>query len=165
VAAALGAGRSVADGLAAAAAGTEPRLRAELLAVVDRIHRGVPATTALGRWAASSDAQGAGLVAAAVGLSADAGGDRQRALAGVAATLRERRSLEREIRALSSQARTSATVIAVAPAAFAALAAGADSGTARFLVASPGGWACLGIGTGLDLVGWRWMGRITRSVR
>jgi tight adherence protein B len=165
VAASLRAGRSLADGLGRAAAGAEPGLRTDLLQIAGRMKRGMGASAAVGRWAADGRTPGAVLVAAAVGLSADAGGDLGRALAGVATTLRERRSLDREIRALSAQARASAVVIAVAPLAFAVLAAGADRGTARFLLASPGGWACLAGGTVLDLAGWRWMRRLAGSVR
>jgi Flp pilus assembly protein TadB len=58
----------------------------------------------------------------------------------------------------------SATVIAVAPLGFAALASITDPDTARFLFASPGGALCLATGVTLDLLGWRWMGRIAGSV-
>jgi len=165
VAAAVASGRSVGAGLAAAAAAAEAGLRDELAWVVATIDRGVAVTTAVDRWAAASDVPGAPLVAAALGLADESGGDVDSALAGVAETLRERRSLDREIRALSSQARMSAAVIAVAPLGFAVIAAGSDRATAGFLLASPGGWGCLAAGLALDAVGWRWMRRITGSVR
>jgi tight adherence protein B len=165
VAAAVGAGRSVVDGLAAAAGASPPGLAAELLEVVDAVGRGLPVLVAVERWAAASAVDGAPLVATAIGLAADAGGDVEHALAGVATTLRERRALTREIRALSSQARASAATIAVAPVGFGGMAALADGDTARFLFASPAGLGCLSVGLGLDLLGFRWMRRLAGRVR
>jgi tight adherence protein B len=161
----LGAGRSLADALAALAPRAEPALAAELVPALGLLDRGVGIVAALDGWATTSRIDGAGLVAAAAGLVARAGGDGADALRGVAATLRGRRALDREIRALSAQARLSAAVVAVAPLGFAAMSATLDGPTARFLLATPGGWACLATGTALDLAGWRWMARITRSVR
>lgn len=165
VAAAVGAGRSIVDGLAAAAAAAPPALAAELDEVVAAVGRGLPVLPAVERWAATSDVDGAPLVATAVGLAVDAGGDVEDALAGVAATLRERRALAREIRALSSQARASAATITIAPIGFGGAAALADGDTARFLFASPPGLGCLVIGLVLDLVGFRWMQRLAGRVR
>lgn len=165
VAAAVGAGRSVVDGLAVAAAESSPALAAELHQVVVAVGRGLPVLVAVERWVERSTVDGAPLVAAAIGLAGDAGGDVEHALAGVAATLRERRALTREIRALSSQARASAVTIAVAPLAFGALAVAADGETAHFLFGSTAGLACLGVGLVLDLVGFRWMGRLAGRIR
>lgn len=164
VASAIRSGRSVHDGLVVAADAAPPRLAAELRTVTTRAERGMTVVAALDRWAATTDVPGAPLVAAAVGLAGKTGGDVAAALGGVAETLRERRALAREIRALSSQARLSATVIAVAPVAFAGLATAADGDTARFLFGSIGGGLCVLVGVGLDVLGWRWMGRIARSV-
>lgn len=164
VAAAVRSGRSVHDGVAVAAEEAPSRLAAELGRIGEDTARGLPIATALDRWAAASTEPGAGLVASAVGLTAATGGDVAAALGGAADTLRERRALTREIRALSSQARLSAAVVAVAPLGFAGLASVADGDTARFLLATPAGGACLAVGLGLDLLGWRWMGRIAASV-
>ena len=164
IAAAVGAGRSVHDGLTLAAAAAPPRLAVELRTVVARTDRGMAVAESLDRWSGTTAVPGAALVAAAVGLAGDTGGDVAAALGGVADTLRERRALAREIRALSAQARLSAGVIAVAPVGFAALAVTTDGDTAGFLLGSTAGIGCLAIGLGLDLVGWRWMGRIAASV-
>jgi tight adherence protein B len=164
MASALAAGLSLVDGLAAASAAASGDLAEELAAVVARVDRGMSVAEAVGRWGVSGRTPGAGLVAAAVGLAADAGGDPRHALLRVAVTLRERRSLERELRALSSQARASAALVAAAPALFLAFTVVADPTTARWLLGSPGGWACVAGGACLDLAGWRWMRRLTRSV-
>lgn len=161
LAAALRSGRSLVDGLAVAEAGAPPALAAELRAVLGTVGRGLAVGPAIDRWAATTRVEGAALVAAAVGLAGDAGGDVGRALGGVADTLRERRALDRELRALSAQARLSAAVVAVAPLGFAVVAAAADGDTARFLVGSAAGRSCLAVGLALDVLGWRWMRRIT----
>lgn len=164
VAAAVAAGRSVVDGLDLAAAASPSPLAAELHSVVAAVRRGLPVAVAVERWAATSATEGAGLVAAAVGLAGDAGGDVERALLGVATTLRERRALGREIRALSAQARISASTIAVAPLGFGAVAVAADGDTAGFLLGTPGGITCLVLGLLLDLAGFRWMRRLAARV-
>jgi tight adherence protein B len=149
-AAAAGAPRTVADGFAA---------------IASAVDRGLPLTDALDGWAREDGPPGADLVATAVAVTARAGGDPGRALAAVADTLRERRALRREVLALSSQARLSAAVIAVAPVAFAAVAGVADDSTGRVLLGSPLGLACLAAGLALDAAGWWWMDRITKAIR
>jgi tight adherence protein B len=84
-----------------------------------------------------------------------------RAVDRTAATLRERQELRGEVRALATQARASAAVLALAPLAFAGLVATIEPAATTFLVASPVGWACLGGGLVLELVGAVWMSRIT----
>jgi tight adherence protein B len=65
------------------------------------------------------------------------------------------------VRAQAAQARLSGLVIALAPLAFGALAAGTDRRTAHFLLHSPFGSGCLAAGLALDgLAAW-WMHRIT----
>jgi tight adherence protein B len=164
-AAAVGAGHSVAAALGMAAGTARPPIGDELRAAVDQAGRGAALAEAVDRWAAGSTVEGAPLVAAAVGLASEAGSDAGPALASVAATLRERRAVDREVHALSAQARLSAAVIGVAPLVFAVVASGADRSTARFLLGSPGGWSCAAAGAALDLGGWWWMRRITGSVR
>ena len=157
------------DGLARALRSGAPVAGALRSAGLDDVarasDRGVPLATAFEQWATASPVDGAQLVATAVAVTTAAGGDAGRSLAGVADTLRERRALRREVRALSSQARMSALVIAVAPVAFAAVAGGTDGATAGFLLRTPAGLVCLVVGLALDGAGWLWMDRITRTVR
>lgn len=164
MAAALRAGAPPAEAIRAGGRGAPAPLDAALRSVAVAVDRGMPLRTAVDRWADAAGTDGPRLVAAAIAVHAHAGGDPGRALAGVADTLRERRALRREVRALSSQARMSAAVIAVAPAAFGVLAVGTDRATAAFLLGTPPGLVCLVAGLGLEVAGWRWMDRITRSV-
>jgi len=165
VARALRAGVAPVDALRAGARAAPGGLAVQLEAAATAAERGVPFADAVDGWAAEADDDGPRLVAAAIAVNTGAGGEPARALAGVADTLRERRALRREVRALSSQARLSAAVIGLAPAAFGLLAAGTDRATASFLLGTPLGLVCLLTGLGLEAAGWRWMDRITGSVR
>lgn len=166
LASALATGAPVTDALEAAARTAPEDIAAPLEAAARSVRGGTPVVDALERWAESdASPDGADLVAAAFAIASATGGDPAAALAGVGATLRERRAVAREVHALASQARASATVIALAPAGFALLTAGLGGTAARFLLGSPAGIACLLAGAGLDVAGWRWMRRITESVR
>jgi tight adherence protein B len=163
-AAALRAGDSVGAALARVAAAIPAPLGTELLSVARAVRLGTSAADALGAWArqpsSSPDVQ---LVATALAIGARAGGELARAVDGVAATLRERHELRREVHALATQARASAAVLAVAPLAFAGLVASIEPGAALFLVTEPVGLLCLVGGLGLEAVGAMWMARITRG--
>lgn len=116
---------------------------------------------AVGAWAARPDAsREVALAATALGLGGRAGGEVARALDRVAATLRERRELRAEVRALATQARGSAGILIVAPPGFALLASTVEPAVASFLLTSPAGLACLAAGIALDAVGALWMARI-----
>lgn len=101
------------------------------------------------------------LTVAALSLAASTGGSPARAIDGVAATLRSRLAVADEIRALSSQARASAVVIALAPVAFGILAGAGDGRTRAFLASPPGG-TLIAMGLALDAVGAWWMSRLCR---
>lgn len=164
IAGALRTGVGRVDAVLLASAGAPLPLRAELANAAGSAGRGVPFVAAVEAWAVSSCAPGAALVAAAIVLAAETGGDVPIALDRAALTLRERVALDREVGALASQARSSAVVLAAAPVAFAVVAALIDPRTAGFLLRSPIGIGCLAAGLGLNVAGWRWMARITRSV-
>lgn len=121
---------------------------------------------ALDRWAdgragATTVRPSERLAATALALAAETGGSPARAVDGVASTLRTRQALGEEIRALSSQARSSAVVIALAPLAFGGLAGVTDSRTSTFFGSSVG-LTMLAAGLSLDLVGAWWMARLCR---
>ncbi|MBW3615152.1 MAG: type II secretion system F family protein [Actinobacteria bacterium] len=131
------------------------RRTAELVPVIG-------AVAALQDWAGRADQRSVRLAAAALTLAARTGGSPARAVDGVAATLRSRLALEAEIRALSSQARASAVVIALAPAAFGVLAGLTDPRIVGFLT-TPAGVVVVSAGLGLDALGAWWMARLCRG--
>lgn len=149
---------AVADG-AAAVSGP---LRVELHDVAEAVARGTPLVEALDQWRRASRVPGVRLAVHALSVAADIGGPQAASVDGVASTLRQRLAVQAEARALSAQARLSATVIAIAPVAFALLASAADADNAAFLLTTPVGLTMLVVGLALDGVGALWMARITR---
>jgi tight adherence protein B len=136
----------------------------ELARVTSALQGGAPLAAALERWDRDRSVPGVRLAVAALCLGAETGGASARAIDGVAATLRTNLAIAGEVRALSSQARLSALVIVLAPLAVSVIATSSDGGTARFLLATPIGLACLTIGLGLDGIGWLWMRRVVAAV-
>jgi tight adherence protein B len=164
VADALRAGARPGPALAEVAQQLPSPLGEELRRAVRGLDHGEALPSVLDRWANRPDASPAVVLAAsALELGALAGGGLARAVDGVAATLRERRQLQAEVRALATQARTSAWLLAAAPIAFAVLVAGIEPGVLQVLLATPLGLACLLSGLALDAIGVAWMGRIVRS--
>jgi tight adherence protein B len=165
LASSLRAGHALGPAFVAMADATPEPLRSELGTAAAEVIHGAGLSAALDRWAgrpaAGPEAQ---LAAAALGLAADAGGEVARSVDRVAATLRERRELRAEVRALATQARASAGVLAVAPLAFAAVVAGVEPRAVAFLVTTPVGVMCLVGGLGMEALGAAWMARILRSV-
>ena len=159
VARSLRAGASLRDALAEAA--PPGRLGDDLRALVGEAEAGAPLAAALDGWAERRPSRGVRLAVAALALGAESGGATARAVDGVAATLRANEAVAAEARALASQARISALVIALAPVAFTLLAAGADPRTTEFLLRTPVGLGCLTAGLALDAVAAVWMHRLT----
>lgn len=124
------------------------------------LHQGRSLHDAVTIWRHEDTMPNRQLTATALDLASSTGGASARVLDGVAASLRERVALEREVAALSSQSRASAVVLVVAPIAFAAAAALVDHRILNVLVGRPIGWACMGLGLGLDALGAVWMSRL-----
>ena len=160
------AAQSLGSSLLTVATSTPPPLGPELGSVADAIAHGTPVERAVTEWTATTGgSRDVELVATALALSAYAGGEVGRALDRAAATLRERRELRGEARALATQARASAGVLTVAPIVFAFLVSAVEPGVVEFLVASPPGLACLATGLVLDALGAWWMARIMAEAR
>ena len=128
------------------------------------IASGAPLRTILDTWILDASSARV-LVGTALGLAADSGGAVATVLDGVAESLRDRLALDREVTALSSQARASALVLIIAPAVFAVLMATVDPRVATVQFTTPIGWACCALGLALDLLGAAWMSRLINRVR
>lgn len=159
---ALRSGASLRQAVGEAGAVTPGALGRDLGDVAHEAGHGRALTDALDRWAARRALPGVRLATSALGLGAETGGAQARALDGVAATLRSRQAVGREVRALSSQARMSGVVITLAPLGFSALAAATDERTASFLLATPLGLVCLTVGLALDGLAALLMHRLSR---
>ena len=104
------------------------------------------------------------VVSALLVLTHNAGGASAAAFDGVAATLRSRRDVRREARALASQATASSLLMVVAPLVYVTFGVVTRTSSAAFLFGTPIGWACLAVGLLLDAGSTFWMLRIIRSV-
>lgn len=165
VARGLRSGASLRQALALSVDRADVTLRAGLRSVCDTVAHGGRLEHALETWCERTPCDGLSLAVAALCLGMDAGGVQSRALDAVASGLRERLAVQRELTALSSQARASAGVMAAAPVVFAAFTVSADPRTAHFLLGTPPGLACLMTGLALDALAAGWMARITGAVR
>lgn len=162
VARSLRSGASLRQAVDESAQATPGTLGADLARVAAESERGVPVADALEAWSERRQLPGVRLAVAALGLGAETGGAQARAIDGVAATLRQRLAVAAEARALATQARASAAVIALAPLVFCALASVADPRLGEFLLRTPLGLLILVGGLGLDAVGALWMAHLTR---
>lgn len=164
LASSMRAGSALAPAFVATARSTPDPLGRDLARVTDEVEHGAGLAAALARWGGRPSAgPQVALTAAALGLAAACGGEVARSVDRVAATLRERRELRREVHALATQARASAVVLAAIPLGFTGLVASADRAAISFLITSPIGLLCLSGGLFLETVGAVWMARIVRS--
>ena len=130
--------------------------------VVRRVRGGLSLTEALDRWVNGNwDRQTA---AALLVLGHSTGAAMAASLDRAAASLRQRKALGDEVRALTSQTRASGVVVAAAPAGFAAIVAIVDRSALAALVSTPIGLLSLAAGLVLEALGIWWMGRLCRSV-
>lgn len=159
----LRSGHSLRSALAEATADAPDRSTRDLSAALGA---GEPFEESVERWVGEHDAgESRSLAGTALALASRSGGAVAGVLDGVAASLRDRLALDREVAALSSQARSSATLLIAAPLVFAVVMSSLDGRLSSMLVGTPWGWCCLGVGALLDLVGALWMARLIRSVR
>ncbi|HRW39687.1 MAG: type II secretion system F family protein [Acidimicrobiales bacterium] len=159
----LASGGSTLAAVAAVAAGGGP-WAAGATGVVRRARAGSLLLDAL-EWWADDGGEEVRLVADAFAIASATGGSAVGALDAVVATLEERRSLRREVRALSSQATASSVVLVAAPVAFAILVALVDPRVRRAYVTTAAGPATVVGGLALDAVGAWWMASLVRRVR
>lgn len=162
IARALRSGASLLQALDEVAATAPTEAGCQFGGVAERARAGSSLVEALEEVAARRPLPGVRLAVAALALGVETGGAQARAIDGVAATLRDRLNVAAEVQALSSQARASAVVIALAPLGFGAFAVAADRRTGEFLLNSGLGIAFLVAGLVLDAAGWLWMQRVSR---
>ena len=133
-----------------------------LRAVVSRVRGGLSLADALDDWVA--DTPDRRTAAALLVLGHTSGAAMAASLDRAAASLRQRQALLDEIRALTSQTRTSGMVVAAAPAGFAVIVTFVDTGAMGGLLATPVGLASLVVGLALESLGLWWMARLSRGV-
>jgi tight adherence protein B len=165
VARSLRGGTSIACALHEAADMLPPGpVAADLRAALTRHERGAPIVAVVDAWVAADPSSSRALAGAALAIGSEFGGARARALDGAAAGLRDRADLAREVRALTSQARSSTLVMVVAPVVFAVYAWTTDHRIAVLMLTTPLGWSCLASGILLDGIGAWWMAKLAARI-
>lgn len=156
-------GASVTQAFEAVAAGSD-RWALGARRLVHRVRAGAAVHDAVDAWVGEERDPAAGLLADALAISAATGGSHLRAVDAVIEAVRDRAALQREVRALASQAQTSAVVLVLLPIGFAVAVALADARVRAFYAGSVLGVACVVGGCVLDLLGAVIMVRLVRSV-
>jgi tight adherence protein B len=163
VAGGLRAGAAPMAALAEVAGGPDlpPVLAADLARIVERAEQhGLD--PALAAWAEERPLPAIAATAAALQVTAGAGGPAAPALEGLATGLRDRHDAAGEAAALSAQARLSAIVVGASPLASLALSLLVDRRVAPTLMSTSSGRACLLTGAALEALAAAWMRRILR---
>jgi tight adherence protein B len=122
---------------------------------------GADVPAALRRLAALPGASGLGHVAAAWQVSQSSGGAMASALGQVAESARRRRSTQQLVASELASAQATARLVALLPIMVLAMGSGLGGDPWGFLLTSPPGLVCLGLGATLVLLGLGWIERIS----
>jgi len=125
---------------------------------------GADVPTALRRLATQPGAEGLREVAAAWRLSQQSGAGLATALAQVAGTARQRQATRHLVLGELASAQATARLVALLPIASLAMSAGIGGDPWRFLLGTPVGLACLGLGACFAFAGLLWIDRIAAAV-
>ncbi|MBI4728753.1 MAG: type II secretion system F family protein [Acidobacteria bacterium] len=160
MAAVLRAGHSLPQALLAARDAARPPLRGVLHEAVRRQEVGGSLDEAIEALQAGCPAGAGRLVGLALRVGRVSSGEIARVLEGVAATLVDRARTAAERRAATAEARLSAAVVAGMPPVFFLLVGARSSEVTAVLFGTPAGWAALGLGVALEVVGILWVRRL-----
>ena len=160
IGAALRAGLSLSQALRYAASESRPPISEELRTVCDREDLGLPIDESLGRWAASTSSGEIRLVANALRLRIGSG--LPAVLAEIGRALRQRRTVAREVRSLTAQARLSGSILAVLPIGFFAFMSFTSRHDMAVAFSTPAGMAAIAGGLVLQGGGFLWIRRLIR---
>ena len=155
--AAVRSGMSVPQAIAYAMREAGSPVRDDLARVVADIEVGVPLGEAIDAWAEQSQSRDVQLVAGALDLHRRSGGDLPAVLDQVAATIRERVAVGREVRALTAQARLSGWILGVLPIGFFAFLWLTSRRDIEGALATPAGLASVVLGVGLEVGAFFWI--------
>ena len=160
ISAGLRAGLSVQQSIAHSADEAEPPSRDALRDLADSLAVGVPLDEALVSWADSLGSADARLLSGVLRMNRRSGGELPAVLDEVGTTLRDRREVAREVRALTAQARLSGAILGFLPIGFFAFLWMTSRSDIEGAFNSPTGLGAIGIGLGLDAVAFLWIRRL-----
>lgn len=157
---ALRAGSGVQAALRHIVAQSPPPLAQEFGLMLRHQRMGVPLDQALASLYTRMPTEGTGLVISSLKIASHSGGSLAETLEGIASTLRARLQLLGRIRALTSQGRLQAWIMACLPLLLAAVLHYLDPESMSVLWDTPMGWSVLGTIAFLEIVGILFIGRI-----
>ncbi|HYY09108.1 MAG TPA: type II secretion system F family protein [Actinomycetota bacterium] len=160
IAAGIRSGLSLTQSLAHARDEAGHPLREDLTNMVSRIETGVPIREALSGWAEQLDSEDARLIVGVLDLHRRSGGDLPTVLDNLVRTLRDRRAAQREVRALTAQARLSAVILGSLPIGFFAFLVLTSRKEMLDAMAAPLGRIAVVVGLGLEGVAFLWIRRL-----
>lgn len=160
LAAAVRSGASLTQAIRYAASEAEPPVREELGQLVADLDTGIALDHALRSWAASHPTAQVELVVGALELHRRSGGDLPVVLDQVAATVRDRVSIAREVRSLTAQARLSAWILGLLPVGFFAFLWLTSRRDIEGALSTPVGIACIVVGLLLELGAFAWIRKL-----
>jgi len=162
LASALRAGASLQAGLRQIAAEAEAPLAQEFTLLMREQRFGVGMDQSLANLHARMPTDAAGLVASALRIAADTGGNLAETLERIGATVRARLHMEGRIRALTAQGRLQARVVGILPWLLLGVLHRLEPEAMERLWTTPEGWAVLALVAALDILGLWMIARIVR---
>lgn len=153
----LRAGQSLPQSLAYARDEAQEPLRTQLASLVDGIDVGTPVGEALMDWAEAQSTDDALLIVGVLDVHRRSGGDLPTVLDGLAETLRERRAADREVRALTAQARLSGVILGMLPIGFFGFLLLTSRREMLEAIGTPLGRTALGVGLALEMLAFLWI--------
>jgi len=160
LAAAVRSGASLTQAIRYAASEAEPPVREEFGQLVADLDTGIALDHALRSWAASHPTAQVELVVGALELHRRSGGDLPVVLDQVAATIRDRVSIAREVRSLTAQARLSAWILGLLPVGFFAFLWLTSRRDIEGALSTPIGIACILVGLLLECGAFAWIRKL-----
>jgi tight adherence protein B len=157
ISAGLRAGLSLPQSLAYARDEVSEPLSSDLASLVDRIDLGTPVGDALSDWADAQGSDDALLIVGVLDLHRRSGGDLPTVLDSLAGTLRERRAAQRDVRALTAQARLSGVILGMLPIGFFGFLLLTSRREMLEAIGTPLGKTALGVGLGLEMLAFLWI--------
>lgn len=162
---ALRAGAPLLDALVSGSEVAGPSVRADIERLERQVRSGLPLTEALQRWRQEAGDPEVERIVVTTLIAVDLGGGTASAFESLGRAFSDRAQIAAEARALTSQARASATLLVTFPVLFVAVMSVSDPTVARALFGTAIGWVCAIAAVALNLVGGLWMRAMIRSVR
>jgi tight adherence protein B len=157
VAAAVRSGASLSQAIRYAANEADPPIKDELARVVTDLDTGVALDDALASWANLRRSTDTDLLVGALELHRRSGGDLPAVLDQVAATIRDRVSIAREVRSLTAQARLSAWILGLLPIGFFGFLWVTSRRDIQGALSTPAGLICVILGLALEGGAFLWI--------